>query len=63
MMTPEIIKFFRMKPKTFHNNKFQYSGPRTPEQSSKVQRKLPIFYGRIRPALTCTELKEFAMNF
>jgi hypothetical protein len=34
-----------------YNIKFEFSGPRTPQQNGKVKRKFQTFYGRIRAML------------
>ena len=34
-----------------YNIKFEFSGPRTPQQNGKVERKFQTFYGRIRAML------------
>jgi hypothetical protein len=38
--------------------KFEFSGPRTPQQNDKVERKLQTFSVRIRDMLNITGLKD-----
>ena len=38
--------------------KFEFSGPRTPQQNGKVERKFRTFYGRIRATLNNSGLEE-----
>jgi hypothetical protein len=38
--------------------KFEFSGPRTPQQNGKVERKFQTFFGRIRAMLNSTGLKD-----
>jgi hypothetical protein len=52
--------------KSFHNAlcsnrnniKFEFLGPRNPQQNGKVERKFQIFFGRIRAALNNAGLEE-----
>jgi hypothetical protein len=38
--------------------KFEFSGPRTPQQNGKVERKFQTFFGRIRAMLNSAGLKD-----
>jgi Reverse transcriptase (RNA-dependent DNA polymerase) len=40
------------------NIKFEFSGPQTPQQNGKVEKKFQTFYGRIRAMLNCAGLKD-----
>jgi hypothetical protein len=41
-----------------HNIKFEFSGPRTPQQNGKVERTFQTFFGRIRAILNNAGLEE-----
>jgi hypothetical protein len=38
--------------------KFEFSGPQTPQQNGKVERKFQTFFGRIRAMLNSADLKD-----